>query len=342
MHIANAGEKVFIIAEIGMNHDGSLGQAKAFIDAAADTGVDAVKFQTHVADAETLKDAPAPPYFTDESRYEYFKRTAFDLEQHLILKKHAESKGLEFISSPFSLEAIELLEKVGIMTYKIPSGEVTNLPLLERIAKTGKKILLSSGMSSYSELDDAVNAILRYNKNLVILQCTSKYPCPFEDVGLNLLEEFKKRYELSVGLSDHTPGIYASLAAVILGATVIEKHFTISKKLYGPDAKHSLEPHEIKQLVEGVRAVEAMLENPVRKDDMVKELRQMKETFEKSIVSAVEIPAGTVITEKMLTAKKPGTGIPTKDINTVIGKKAKVDIAEDDVVRWETIVNDRN
>lgn len=339
MYSARAGKKVSTIAEIGMSHDGSLGQAKAFIDAAAETGVDAVKFQTHIAEAETLKNAPTPPYFTDEPRYEYFKRTAFDLEQHVILKNHAESKGLEFISSPFSLEAIELLEKVGVMTYKIPSGEVTNLPLLERVAKTGKKILLSSGMSSYSELDEAVNTILRHNKNLVILQCTSKYPCPFEGVGLNLLEEFKKRYKLPVGLSDHTPGIYASLAAVVLGATVIEKHFTISKKLYGPDAKYSLEPHEFKQLVEGIRAIEAMLENPVRKDDMAKELGQMKETFEKSIVSAVDIPAGTVITENLLTAKKPGGGIPTKDINKVIGKKAKIDIAKDRMIRWGDLVS---
>ena len=323
-----------IIAEIGMSHDGSLGQAKAFIDAAAVAGVDAVKFQTHIAEAETLKDAPTPPYFTDEPRYEYFKRTAFSIEQHVILKSHAESKGLEFITSPFSLEAVELLEKVGVATYKIPSGEVTNLPLLERVAKTGKKILLSSGMSSYSELDEAVDTILRYNKNLVILQCTSKYPCPFKDVGLNLLEEFKKRYKLPVGLSDHTPGIYASLAAVVLGATVIEKHFTISKKLYGPDAKYSLEPHEFKQLVEGIRAIEAMLESPVRKEDMAKELGQMKETFEKSIVSVVDIPAGAVIAKKMLTVKKPGSGIPPKGINKVMGKKAKIDIDKDRVIRW--------
>jgi sialic acid synthase SpsE len=329
-------KRVFIIAEIGMSHDGSQGQAKAFIDAAAETGVDAVKFQTHIAEVETLRDAPTPPYFTDEPRYEYFKRTAFNLEEHIILKNHAESKGLEFISSPFSLEAVELLEKVEVMTYKIPSGEVTHLPLLERVAKTGKKILLSSGMSSYSELDEAVNAILRYNKNLVILQCTSKYPCPYEDVGLNLLEEFNKRYKLPVGLSDHTPGIYGSLSAVVLGATVIEKHFTISKKLYGPDAKYSLEPHEFKQLVDGIRAIEIMLENPVDKDDITK-FKEMKNTFQKSIVSLVDIPKGTEITREMITTKKPGGGLHPRYFEVMIGKKVKQEIKKDSVIFEEDI-----
>ena len=325
-----------IIAEIGMSHDGSLGQAKAFIDAAAETGVDAVKFQTHIAEAETLKDAPAPPYFTDEPRYEYFKRTAFSIEQHIVLKNHAESKGLEFISSPFSLEAIELLEKVGVLTYKIPSGEVANPPLLERVAKTGKKILLSSGMSSYSELDEAVNVILRYNKNLVVLQCTSKYPCPFEDVGLNLLEEFKERYKLPVGLSDHTPGIYTSLAAVVLGATVIEKHFTLSKKLYGPDAKYSLEPHEFKQLVDGVSAIEVMLENPGDKNDTGK-FKEMKNIFQKSIVSLTNIPRGTEIRREMISIKKLGGGLHPRYFEVVIGKKVKRDIKKDSIIFEEDI-----
>ena len=333
---AHTGKKVFVIAEIGMSHNGSVGQAKAFIDAAAETGIDAVKFQTHIAEAETLKDAPTPPYFTDEPRYEYFKRTAFNIEQHIILKNHAESKGLEFISSPFSLEAVELLENVGVTTYKIPSGEVTNLPLLERVAKTGKQILLSSGMSSYSELDEAVNVVLRYNKNLVILQCTSKYPCPFKDVGLNLLGEFKKRYKLPVGLSDHTLGIYAPLAAVVLGATVIEKHFTISKKLYGPDAKYSLEPHEFKLLVEGIRAIEVMLANPVDKDNINK-FKEMKNTFQKSIVSLVAMPKGIEITREMITTKKPGGGLHPRYFDEIIGKKVKREIKKDSLIFEEDI-----
>jgi sialic acid synthase SpsE len=334
--MVNIEKKTFIIAEIGMSHDGSLGQAKAFIDAAAEIGVDAVKFQTHIAEAETLKDAPTPPYFTDEPRYEYFKRTAFNLEQHIILKNHAESKGLEFISSPFSIEAVELLENVGVSTYKIPSGEVTNLPLLERVAKTGKQILLSSGMSSYSELDEAVDGIQRYNKNLVILQCTSKYPCPLEDVGLNLLEEFKKRYKLPVGLSDHTLGIYAPLAAVVLGATVIEKHFTISKKLYGPDAKYSLEPHEFKQLVDGIRALEVMLASPVDKDNINK-FKEMKNTFQKSIVSLVAMPKGIEITREMITTKKPGGGLHPRYFEVIIGKKVKREIKKDSLIFEEDI-----
>ena len=330
-------KNIYIIAEIGMNHDGSLGQAKAFIDAAAETGVDAVKFQTHIADAETLKEAPEPSYFTDEPRYDYFKRTAFNFEQHIILKKHAESRGVEFISSPFSIEAVELLEKLGVKTYKIHPGEIKNIPLLEAVAKTGKIILLSSGMSSYSELDEAVDIIQKYNDELTIFQCTSKYPCPYENVGLNLIEEFEKRYGLPVGLSDHTSGIYASLAAVVLGAKVIEKHFTISKKLYGPDSKNSLEPHEFKQLVEGVRVIETMLENPVDKDGMVCEMKQMKDTFEKSIVTKVDIIKGEIIEKEMLGLKKPGTGIPARRLQEIAGKKARRFISKDTIISEDDI-----
>jgi N,N'-diacetyllegionaminate synthase len=245
----------FIIAEIGSVHDGSLGNALYLIDAAAACGVDAVKFQTHIAEAETLPNAPMPPYFKGEPRFEYFKRTGFTLEQWQQLKKRCDEHGVMFLSSPFSEAAVDLLESVGVEQYKIPSGEVTNLPMLEKIAQLNKPVLLSSGMSSWSELDLAVKTIRQYHDKLTVLQCTTEYPCSYEHVGLNVMLEIRGRYSLPVGLSDHTLTPYATFAAVTLGASVIERHFTFSRKMYGSDARHSLEPDDMADLVRGVRAI---------------------------------------------------------------------------------------
>ncbi len=313
--------KVEIIAEVGSVHDGSFGNALKLIEAAAACGVDAVKFQTHIAAAETLRDAPMPPYFKGEPRYEYFERTGFSREQWKALKAHCEEQQVAFLSSPFSIEAVELLEEVGVEAYKIPSGEVTNLPLLEAAARTGKPVILSSGMSSWEELDAAVNTILRCTSRLTLLQCTSEYPCPYEQVGLNVMLEMKARYGKPVGLSDHTLTPYASLAAVTLGAAVIEKHFTFSRLMYGSDARHSLEPAEFAGLVEGIRAIEVMLAHPVDKSS-AERFRGMKEIFEKSLVSLVEIPAGAVLTPEMIGIKKPGTGIPAARYTEVLGRRA--------------------
>ena len=329
-------QRTFIIAEVGMNHDGSFGNAKRMVDVAAECGVDAVKFQTHISAAETLRDAPMPPYFTGEPRYEYFERTAFNKEQWIELKKYTEEKELIFISSPFSIEAIELLEEIGVAMHKVPSGEVTNIPYLEYMAKTGKKILLSSGMSNWAELDEAVETIKKYNDNLVILQCTSEYPCPYENVGLNVMLEMRERYKIPVGLSDHTLTNYTAFAAVTLGAEVIEKHFTLSKKMYGSDAKHSLEPYELKDLVTGIRAIETALNLRVDKDDIGK-FNYMKETFEKSIVTIKPIKKGEILTEENIGVKKPGTGIPAREFRSVLGKSAKVDINRDALLSREDI-----
>lgn len=317
---------VFVLAEIGMNHDGSFGQAKALIKAAAECGADAVKFQTHIADAETLPDAPPPKYFSDEPRHAYFKRTSFSLEQYRILKKYAEECRAEFISSPFSIEAVDILEEIGISTYKVPSGEVSNVPYLIRVANTCKKVLLSSGMSTWKELDEAIRT-LRANgcHDIVLMQCTSEYPCPPEHAGLNVMLEMRERYKLPVGFSDHTSGIAVSIAAAVLGASVIEKHFTLSKKMYGPDAKNSAIPEEFKALLEGVRAVEKALLK-IDKDAEAESLKDMKMVFEKSIVAACDIHAGTILEEKHLSYKKPGDGIPARDFKRLIGKKIINDV----------------
>jgi N-acetylneuraminate synthase len=319
---------VFVIAEAGMNHDGSLGNAIRMAEVAAECGADAVKFQLHDAQAETTRDAPSPPYFEHETRWEFFSRTAFNNEQWATLKAACERAGIEFVCSVFSLEAVERLERLGVGRYKVGSGEVTNLELVRRVAATGKPVLLTSGMSTWAELDAAVEAA---GAEVTVLQCTSEYPTPPEHVGLNVLAELRERYGKPVGLSDHSLGNYAAFAAVALGAVVVEKHFTLSSELYGPDAALALEPDELEDLVEGIRSIETMLASPVDKDD-VGELSEMKRVFEKSVVTTREVPAGAELSREMLAAKKPGTGIPARMLPEVIGRKAKVDIPADTVV----------
>src|ERR687887_545886 len=298
---------VYVIAEAGMNHDGSLGNAIRMVEVAAEAGVDAVKFQLHDATAETTRDAPSPPYFEHESRWEYFQRTAFTDDQWRRVKEACEAAGVEFACAPFSLQA---LDRLGA-------------------AATGKPVLLSSGMSLWEELDAAVEAA---GENVTVLQCTSEYPTPPERVGLNLLAELRERYDKPVGLSDHTLGPYACFAVVALGVSVVEKHFTLSKEMYGPDAALALEPHELEELVDGVREIEAMLAAPVDKDAEAAALGDMKRVFEKSVVTAARIPAGATIERGMLAAKKPGTGIPAARMDEVVGRTAARDLPEDTVL----------
>ena len=319
-------KRTFIIAEVGSVHDGSFGNAKKLIEAAAACGVDAVKFQTHIPEAETLPDAPMPRYFKGEPRFEYFKRTGFSLDQWRELKRHCDEHDVVFLSSPFSEEAVDLLESVGIPQYKIPSGEVTNLPMLEKIARLGKPVILSSGMSAWDELDRAVVVIQKHNDQLTVLQCTSEYPCPYEQVGLNVMLEMAERYNVPVGLSDHTLTNYAVFAAVTLGASVIEKHFTFSRKMYGSDARHSLEPDEMIDLVQGVRAIETMMAAPVEKDQ-VEPYNEMKQIFEKSLVAQVDIPAGAVLTRELVGIKKPGTGLSAARLDEFLGRKVSDNIS---------------
>jgi len=325
--------RVFVIAEAGMNHDGSLGNAIRMAEVAAECGADAVKFQLHDAEAETTRDAPSPPYFEHESRWDYFRRTAFTDEQWARLKEACEGAGIQFLCSVFSLEAVEPLERLGVGRYKIGSGEVTNLDLVRRVAATGRPVLLTSGMSSWAELDAAVAAA---GDDVTVLQCTSSYPTPPERVGLNVLAELRDRYGKPVGLSDHSVGNYAAFAAVALGAVVVEKHFTLSRHLYGPDAAFSLEPDELEELVEGIREIETMLAHPVDKDDLAP-VAEMKRVFEKSVVTVAEIAAGTTIEREMVAAKKPGTGIPAARLDDVVGRTARVDLAADTVVTEDAL-----
>jgi sialic acid synthase SpsE len=319
----------YIIAEIGNTHEGSVGLAKQIIKAAAECGVDAVKLQTHIFEAESLPNAPNPPYFKDETRKQYFDRTAFNLEQYITLKEFAEKEcGVDFFSSPFSIEAVDLLLSAGIKTFKIPSGEVSNIPLLEYLSYKADWVILSSGMSSWEELDNAI-AVLKGKCKLTVLQCTSEYPCLPQNAGLNVMIEIKNRYQVPVGFSDHTLGVGVPVAAVVSGATLVEKHFTLSKLMYGSDAKNSTEPHEFKQLVQDIRAVELAISHKINKDEKVNSLKEMKTIFEKSIVSARDLKIGEVITFKDLAYKKPGNGIPAATYKNILGKKLNCDVPKD-------------
>jgi N,N'-diacetyllegionaminate synthase len=325
---------VYVVAEAGMNHDGSLGNALRMVEVAAEAGADAVKFQLHDAAAESTRNAPSPPYFQHESRWEYFERTAFTDEQWRTLKEACDRAGIDFVCAPFSVEALERLEGIGVARYKIGSGEVTNLELIRAAAATGKPVLVSSGMSTWEELDAAVEAA---GERAAVLQCTSAYPTPPERVGLNLLQELRERYGKPVGFSDHSLGPNAAFAAVALGATIVEKHFTLSKDMYGPDAALALEPHELEELVDGIREISEILAAPVDKDAEAQALADMKEIFEKSVVTTREIAAGAEISREMVAAKKPGTGIPAARLDEVVGRHAAVAIAADTVLTEELL-----
>lgn len=308
-----------IIAEIGSVHEGSFGNACKLIEAAAKCRADVVKFQTHIADAETLRGAPAPAYFTGEPRYEYFQRTAFTESEWVKLRAVCDQAGVQFLSSPFSIEAVELLERIGVDFYKVPSGEITNTPLLERLAATGKPVLLSTGMSDWSEIDQAVSILIKAGP-LVVMQCTSAYPCPPENVGLNIIAEMRDRYGVTVGFSDHTLGSAAAFAAAALGADVIEKHFTFSRLMYGSDAANSMEPDEFRSFTLGLREIWTMRNNPIDKDD-VGPYQEMKRIFEKSIVTRSSLPVGHVLASDDLAFKKPGDGIPAARWRELLGRR---------------------
>ncbi len=316
-----------IIAEIGSVHDGSFGNACKLIELAAACGADTAKFQTHIPEAETLKDAPSPAYFKGEPRFEYFRRTGFSPEQWRQLKARCHDVGVAFLSSPFSLEAVDLLEEVGVDQYKIPSGEVTNIPLLERVAQTGKPTLLSSGMSNWAELDRAV-AVLRQGGPLLVMQCTSAYPCPPERAGLNVMLQMQQRYGLPVGFSDHVDGSAAAMAAAALGAVALEKHLTFSRQMYGSDAANAMEPQDFRLYCSGIKSIWRMLDSPVDKDDLTP-YADMKRIFEKSIVAARPLAADTVITRADFAFKKPGHGISASRYEEFLGRRLDKSVAAD-------------
>jgi N,N'-diacetyllegionaminate synthase len=315
-----------VIAEVAQAHDGSLGLAHAFIDAAAKAGVDAVKFQTHIADEESTASEPWRVKFSkqDETRFDYWKRMEFTPEQWMGLKAHADEKGLLFLSSAFSHAAVDLLRRIGMPAWKVASGELSNLPLIEHMTSDGKPVLLSTGMSPHSEIDDAVAVVRKSKSTLAIFQCTTQYPSPPESIGLNILDELRHKHQCAVGLSDHSGTIYPTLAAVAAyHAQLIEVHLTLSRDMFGPDVAASVTPIELQQLVEGVRFVERMAAHPISKEHADPRTAPMRQIFFKSIVPLQDLPAGTQLTRDMLGLKKPGTGIPAAQLAQTIGRTLK-------------------
>ena len=316
---------MYIIAEIAQAHDGSLGIAHSYIDALAGAGVHAVKFQTHIANAESSIHEPFRVKFSyeDATRFDYWKRMEFTAEQWAGIKSHCEEKGLEFISSPFSCAAVDLLEKLGVKKYKIGSGEVSNLLMLEKIALTGKEIILSSGMSSLSELDSTINFLKPFGNTVSVLQCTTAYPTVAGQWGLDLIPVLKERYHLPTGFSDHSGDIYASLAATAMGAEIIEFHSVFDKNMFGPDAKASLTIDQIKNVVKGINEISTDLQTKTNKESS-DAFADLKKIFQKSLAVNKNLEAGHVISFDDLETKKPaGYGIDAKDFKKIIGKTLK-------------------
>jgi len=333
------GGRCFIIGEVAQSHDGSLGIAHAYIDAIAKTGADAVKFQTHIAEAESSPQEPWRVKFSpqDESRFDYWKRTEFTLDQWIGLKDHAEEKGLIFLSSPFSMQAVDLLEKIGMVAWKVASGEVTNPTLIKRMAATRKPVLISSGMSTLAELDIAVKWASSSLTPFALMQCTSSYPTPPEKIGLNLLQEYRDRYGCPVGLSDHSGGIYTGLAAVTLGASLLEIHVTMSRDMFGPDVIASVTTHELSKIVEGSRFIEQALLNPVDKETSSTELTEVRRIFTKSLYASEDLDVGMTIQFNHIDVKKPGNYIPAKDVDNILGKVVLSRIRKGEPIKYSDI-----
>ncbi len=328
-----------IVGEVAQAHDGSLGAAHAYIDAIAAAGADAVKFQTHIASAETTPAEPWRVKFSsqDATRYDYWKRMEFSEEQWSGLAKHAQERKIIFLSSPFSMKAVELLERVGVPAWKVASGEVGNLSMLDRMAGSGLPVLISTGMSPLSEIDAAVERIRGNGAPLAVLQCTSSYPCPPERVGLNLISFYRERYGCPVGLSDHSGTIYPGLAAAAEGIAVLEVHVALSREMFGPDVPVSVTVEELRQLAEGVRFIEKMRANEIDKDEMAREMEGMRGIFTKSVVARTDLEAGATLREEDLSSKKPGTGIPASKLGKLIGRRLRRSVKADEILQEDDI-----
>ena len=321
--------RCLIVAEVAQAHDGSLGAAHAYIDAAASAGADAVKFQTHYADHESSSDEPFRVKFSrqDATRFDYWKRLEFTPEQWLGLAEHCREAGVLFLSSPFSDYAVDVLERCGVPAWKVASGELSNLPLLDRLCATGKPIILSSGMSGWAELDIAVERIRRSGNEFCVLQCTTAYPCPPERIGLNVMQEMRKRYDCYAGLSDHSGTMWPALAGATLGMDFYEVHITFHRGAFGPDVPASLTVEEFAKTVEGIRFIETMRANPVDKETTAEAYDDLRNMFSQGLVAARDLPAGALLDRASLSTRKPLRGIPASQYDAVLGRTLRVAVA---------------
>lgn len=329
-------KKVFIIAEAGVNHNGDIALAKRLIDEGAKAGVDAVKFQTFKAETLVSKSAKKAEYQknttnVEESQFEMLKKLELDYGVHEELMSYAQNKGVMFLSSAFDLESIDLLTDLGISLFKVPSGEITNLPYLRKIAQTGKQVVLSTGMSTLADIEKALE-VLRENgaQDITVLHCNTEYPTPMKDVNLRAMNSIQNAFKVPVGYSDHTIGIEIPIAAVALGAEMIEKHFTLDKTMEGPDHKASLEPEELKAMVDAIRNIEVALGHGVKQ---LSESEKKNMTIaRKSLVAKNNISIGEVFSEDNLTIKRPGTGLSPMEWDNVIGTISRKNYEADEVI----------
>lgn len=329
--------RVFIIAEAGVNHNGSIEIAKKMIDAATLAGADAIKFQTFKSEELVCRDAEKAEYQklmtkSDESQYDMLKRLELNFEQHEEIIKYCNEKGIMFLSTAFDLESIDMLKKLGIKIFKIPSGEITDYPYLRKIGRLKKKVIMSTGMCEMQEIEDALK-VLKDNgtSDIAILHCNTDYPTPIQDVNLKAMNEIKERFNLKVGYSDHTLGIEVPIAAVALGAEIIEKHFTLDRNMDGPDHKASLEPDELKRMIFSIRNIEKALGNG-KKVISFSEHKNIAST-RKSIVAKTDIKKGQIFSERNLICKRPGIGISPMKWNEIIGIRSNKDYKKDELIK---------
>ena len=348
MDLEIAGRKVgpdspcFIIAEAGVNHNGDLDLAHHLVDLAAESGADAVKFQTFKTERVISKGAPKAGYQlettgSNESQFDMVKRLELPAEAFGQLMAYSQERNILFLSSPFDEESADLLAELDVAAFKVPSGEITNLPFLTHLARYGKPMIMSTGMANLGEVETAVHTIQQAgNQELVLLHCVSNYPAEPADVNLRAMLTMAKAFSLPVGYSDHTPGTEIALAAVALGACVIEKHFTSDNTLPGPDHRASLEPQELGALVRGIRTVESSLGHG-RKEPAAREANTAA-VARKSLVAARDISSGTILTEDLIAIKRPGTGLPPAMRSYLVGRSARFDVPEDTLLTLEMLV----
>ena len=329
-----SNQPVLIIAEAGINHDGDIGKAKELIWSAAEAGADVIKFQTHMAQHEMV-DVSDRPVYLNESLFSLIQRVSLSRDDHCLLMKEAQKAGLLFLSTPFSVQAVDLLEGIGIAGFKIGSGELTNHPFLEYVAARGRPVFMSTGMSRLEEVDLAVNIFLNAGCKIALFQCTSEYPTKPEHTRLNVIKIFQDRYNIPIGFSDHSVDNYSAFAAVALGARLVEKHFTISRKWPGPDQSSSIEPEEMMDLIAGIRVIEKGLQSKAK--ELTDTEEGIRKVFSASVVSIEGIAAGATFTKENIWVKRPGTGIPASEFKKVIGKKAKRHIQKEHILSSDDI-----
>lgn len=333
---------VYIIAEAGVNHNGDINLAKRLIDVAKEAGCDCVKFQTFSADKIVTKQARKAKYQVEntknnDSQYEMLKKLELSYEDFAELKRYCDKLEIDFLSTPFDEEAVDLLEGIGVNAYKIPSGEITNKPLLQYIAQKKKRILLSTGMSTLEEVEKAIGWIEAMdNHEITLFHCTSNYPAPFDSVNMKAMLTLKQRFNYPIGYSDHTKGIEVSLMAVAYGATVIEKHFTYDRNAEGPDHKASLEPEELKCMVEAIRHIEDAVGTGEKKP--TESELSTRDVARKSLVWKNKKEAGEIISKEDICCKRPGTGICPEEIDSIVGKTVARECEEDELISWEDII----